>query len=152
MDITFFLSNVEKTFCCTVKLGDKERFDRNKLVLRNHFPWPNANLLHKDKEHLALRNNFRVTKKFLLTSSTAGMSQRGEAGGSFPPRFWQIRRRRRAVAARRITTCPPGFLTLAASLKLIFLNEEIQVIFYFQNWLNFRFRYFFMACLKVSES
>ena len=35
---------------------------RNKIVLRNHFPWPNANLLHKDKEHLALRNNFRVTK------------------------------------------------------------------------------------------
>ena len=30
----------------TVKLGDKERFD---------------------KEHLALRNNFRVTKKFLIT-------------------------------------------------------------------------------------
>ena len=40
---------------------------RNKLVLRNHFPWPNANLLHKDKELLALRNNFRVTKKFLIT-------------------------------------------------------------------------------------
>ena len=41
---------------------------RNKLVLRNHFPWPNANLLHKDKELLALRNNFRVTKKFLITN------------------------------------------------------------------------------------
>ena len=40
---------------------------RNKLVLRNHFPWPIVNLLHKDKEHLALRNNFRVTKKFLIT-------------------------------------------------------------------------------------
>ena len=39
----------------------------NKLVLRNHFPWPIANLLHKDKDHLALRNNFRVTKKFLIT-------------------------------------------------------------------------------------
>ena len=37
---------------------------RNKLVLRNHFLWPSASLLHKDKEHLALRNNFRVTKKF----------------------------------------------------------------------------------------
>ena len=35
-------------------------------MLRNHFPWPNANLLHKDKEHLALRNNFRVTKKCLI--------------------------------------------------------------------------------------
>ena len=40
---------------------------RKKLVLRNHFQWPIANLLHKDKEHLALRNNFRVTKKFLIT-------------------------------------------------------------------------------------
>ena len=40
---------------------------RNKLVWRNHFPWPIVNLLHKDKEHLALRNNFRVTKKFLIT-------------------------------------------------------------------------------------
>ena len=40
---------------------------RNKLVLRNHFPWPIANFLHNDKEHLALWNNFRVTKKFLIT-------------------------------------------------------------------------------------
>ena len=40
---------------------------RNKLVLRNHFPWPIVNLLHKNKEHLALRNNFRMTKKFLIT-------------------------------------------------------------------------------------
>ena len=40
---------------------------RNKLVLRNHFPSTIVNLFHKDKEHLALRNNFRVTKKFLIT-------------------------------------------------------------------------------------
>ena len=40
---------------------------RNKFVLRNHFPWPIANLLYKAKEHLALRNSFTVTKKFLLT-------------------------------------------------------------------------------------
>ena len=41
---------------------------RNKLVLRkNHFPWSTANLLHKNEEHLALKNNFRVTKKFLIT-------------------------------------------------------------------------------------
>ena len=51
----------------TVKLGDKERFDKEKLVLRNHFPWPICHLLHKDKEHLALSNNFSVTKKFLIT-------------------------------------------------------------------------------------
>ena len=40
---------------------------RNKLVLTNHFTWPICHLLHKDKEHLTLRNNFRVTKKFLIT-------------------------------------------------------------------------------------
>ena len=39
---------------------------RNLLVLRNHFPWPICHLLHKDKEHLALRNNFRATRKFLI--------------------------------------------------------------------------------------
>ena len=56
-------------FLITVKLGDNVLI-RNKLVLRNHFPWPNASLLHKDKEHLALRNNFRVTKCSLSQSST----------------------------------------------------------------------------------
>ena len=39
---------------------------RNLLVLKNHFPWPICHLLHKDKEHLALRNNFRATRKFLI--------------------------------------------------------------------------------------
>ena len=39
---------------------------RNKLVLGNHFLWPICHLLHKDKELLALRNNFRATKKFLI--------------------------------------------------------------------------------------
>ena len=37
---------------------------RNKLVLRNNFPWPNAFLLHNDKDLLALRNNFRVYVDF----------------------------------------------------------------------------------------
>ena len=46
----------------TVKLGDKERFD-NEQISRDQF----SNLLHTDKEHLALRNNFRVTKKYLIT-------------------------------------------------------------------------------------
>ena len=41
-------------------------FIRSKLVLRNHFPSPIDNLLHKGRENLALRNNFRVTKKFLI--------------------------------------------------------------------------------------
>ena len=40
---------------------------RNKLVLRNHFLRPIVSLLHKDKEHLVLKNNFRVTQKFLIT-------------------------------------------------------------------------------------
>jgi hypothetical protein len=39
---------------------------RSKLVLRNHFLWPICHLLHKDKELLAIRNNFRATKKFLI--------------------------------------------------------------------------------------
>jgi hypothetical protein len=36
---------------------------RNKLVLRNHFQWPICHLLHKDKELLALRNNFLANQK-----------------------------------------------------------------------------------------
>ena len=41
-------------FFGTVKLGDKERFDKEQIGV---------------KELLALRNNFRVTKKFLITKS-----------------------------------------------------------------------------------
>ena len=36
--------------------------------------------------------------------------------GNCPPRFWQIRRRRQAVATRRITTCPPRFRKLLTPL------------------------------------
>jgi hypothetical protein len=50
-------------------------------------------------------------------SKEQGWRMGGGRGGSCPPRFWRIRRRRRAGAARRITTCPTGFLTLAAPLK-----------------------------------
>ena len=53
----------------TVKLGNKERLDTEQPG--NSEPFPVTNLpvyvLHKDKEHLALRNNFAVTKKFLIT-------------------------------------------------------------------------------------
>ena len=49
----------------TVKLGEKKRFDKEQIGDKEPIPRLNANLLHKDKEHLALRNNFRVTKKFL---------------------------------------------------------------------------------------
>ena len=51
---------------CTVKLGNKERFYNEQIVLRNNFPRPICHLLHKDKELLALRNNFTATKKFLI--------------------------------------------------------------------------------------
>ena len=46
----------------TVKLGDKESFDEEQIGVKE----PIVNLLCKDKEHLALRNNIRVTKKFLI--------------------------------------------------------------------------------------
>ena len=51
------------------KLVIRNGFVRNKLVLRNHFPRPIVNLFHKDMKHLALRNNLRVTQKFLITKS-----------------------------------------------------------------------------------
>ena len=54
---------------------------RNKLALRNRFRDQFANLLPKDKEHLALRNNFRVTKKFL---------NHGDAYNAFSGRCWHI--------------------------------------------------------------
>ena len=76
--LNFVQHNLWKTFMeshshflnylSTVKLSNKELLIRSKLVLRNHFLWQKANLLHKDKEHLALRNNFRVTKKFLINN------------------------------------------------------------------------------------
>ena len=45
----------------TVKLGDKERFDRKQIGSWFFV----TNLPHKDKEHLSLRNNFRVL--YLIT-------------------------------------------------------------------------------------
>ena len=39
---------------------------RNLLAFRNHFPWPTCHSLHKEKQLLALSNNFRATKKFLI--------------------------------------------------------------------------------------
>ena len=60
--IHFFISSK----CIQSNLAIRNVLLRNLLVLRNHFPWPNCHLLHMNKEHLALRNNFRVTKKFLI--------------------------------------------------------------------------------------
>ena len=53
--------------CITVKLGDKDRFDKEQIGVKESFPVSKCQFLHKDKEHLALRNNFWVTKKFLIT-------------------------------------------------------------------------------------
>ena len=52
----------------TVKLGDKEWFDKEQIGVKEPFPVTNfASLFHKDEEHLALRNNFSVTKKLDIT-------------------------------------------------------------------------------------
>ena len=59
-----FALSCEHNVCILFTL--KNVLIRNKLLLRNHFRDQFANLLHKEKEHLALRNNFRVTKKFLI--------------------------------------------------------------------------------------
>ena len=61
----------------TVKLGDKEHFDKEQIGVKEPF---SVNLLHKDKEHLALRNNFRVTKKFLITKFDCSIHALGEIG------------------------------------------------------------------------
>ena len=57
----------------TVKLGDKERFDKDQIGVKE--PFPMTDFLHKDKEHLALRKNFRVTKKFLITKFECNLQQ-----------------------------------------------------------------------------
>ena len=51
----------------TVKLGDKKCFDKEQIGVKGPFSVTNCqSILHKGKEHLALRNNLRVTKKFLI--------------------------------------------------------------------------------------
>jgi hypothetical protein len=53
----------------TVQLGDKERFDKEQIGVKEPFPMTNLPIyfIRILKEHLALANNFRVTKKFLIT-------------------------------------------------------------------------------------
>ena len=54
---------------CTVKLGNKERFDKEQIGIKEPFPMTNlpfTSFIRPDKELLALRNNFRATKKFLI--------------------------------------------------------------------------------------
>ena len=50
----------------TVKLGNKERFYKEQIGIKKPFPVTNLSFTHKVKEHLALRNNFWATKKFLI--------------------------------------------------------------------------------------
>ena len=50
----------------TVKLCNKERFDKEQIGIKEPFPVTICHSLHKDKELLALRDNFRATKKFLI--------------------------------------------------------------------------------------
>ena len=52
----------------TVKFGDKEQFHKEQIGVKE--PFLVTNLLHKNKEHLALRNNFRMTKSSLSSSLT----------------------------------------------------------------------------------
>ena len=58
------------------------------------------------------------TRGFWVCVYIAGMSQVGvgQGGQLPPPRFWWIKRCRRAAAVHRITTCPPGFLDFATCL------------------------------------
>ena len=50
----------------TVKLGNMVRFGKEQIGIKEPFPVPICHLLHKDKELLELRNNFRATTKFLI--------------------------------------------------------------------------------------
>ena len=84
---------------------------------------------------------------FIQNSINIEKHQRCTKGGDrgsrcpLPPRFWQIRRRQRAAAARRITTNPPGFLTLGASLtsKLSKKSQIFSILFkLLEVWFNFR--------------
>ena len=51
------------------------------------------------------------------------MQQGGRPGGPLPPQIFADQKRRQAAAARHITTGPPGFLTLGASLPMRLLVD-----------------------------
>ena len=91
---------------------------RNKFVLRNHFLWPICHLLHKNTEVLALRNNFRATKKFLVTYCTRFLScdfrrltLKDMGRGWFNPLV-----RRTPVISYRIILWSQNFLTLCINI------------------------------------
>ena len=81
----------------------------NKLVLRNHFQLPIANLLHKGKEHLALRNNNRVTKKFHITSpspSSTALCMRMLFSGTYTKYSRNLSQTRIYASVYLPTECP----------------------------------------------
>ena len=45
-----------------------------------------------------------------------------KGGGQLPPRYWRIKRRRQAAAARRITTCPPRLCDMPDSNYEMIIN------------------------------
>ena len=58
---------------------------------------------------------FEISFRFQFHRRFASQSRDGGSGGT---RFWQNRMRRQAVAACRITTCPPRFSDLAPVEKI----------------------------------
>ena len=63
--LTTYLTHKVTYLINTVKLGNKEQFDKEQIGIKEPFPVTNFPFTLKDKELLALRNNFRATKKFL---------------------------------------------------------------------------------------
>lgn len=51
----------------TVKLGDKERFDKEQIGVKEPFSVTNCQFTSLKIWTLELRNNFRVTEKFIIT-------------------------------------------------------------------------------------
>ena len=51
----------------TVKLGNKELFDKEQIGIKEPFPVTNLPVYFIRIRNLALRNNFWVTKKFIIT-------------------------------------------------------------------------------------
>ena len=55
-------------FVYTVKLGDKERFDKEQISFKEPFPVTNLPIYFIRIRYIwRIRNNFMVTKKFLIT-------------------------------------------------------------------------------------
>ena len=102
------------------------------MVLRNHFLWPICHLHNKNKEVLALRNNFRATKKFLVTYCTRFLScdfrrltLKDMGRGWFNPLV-----RRTPVISYRIILWSQNFLTLSINIPNY---KVLKSFFYYLN-------------------